>query len=120
KTLVKQLIAPPRPRAEKNPQAAVPHLDAKWWRLSAYDSALVSNAEGTQVSWYKRDPQKVREMLGEAISAHLRLHREWNTLSEAYREATPRITSFEAWERTFAENPAPERAQDRATGSTDG
>ncbi len=120
KTLAKQLLAPPQPASEANPQASIPHLDAKWWRLSAYDSALVSNAEGTQVSWYKRDPQKVRGMLGEAISAHVALHRGWNTLRERYREASSRITSFEAWERTFAENPAPVREQDRAQGTADG
>src|SRR5699024_10177604 len=55
KPLAKQLLAPPQPASEAHPQASIPHLDAKWWRLSAYDSALVSNAEGTQVSWYKRD-----------------------------------------------------------------
>src|SRR5699024_12139112 len=116
----KQLFAPPEPTSETNPQAAFPHLDAKWWRPSAYDSALVSNAEGTQVSWYKRDQQKVREMLREAISAHVALHRGWNVLSERYREASSRITSIEAWERTFAENPAPGRDQDRALGTADG
>ena len=117
KTLVKQLVTSPKQRAAENPQATIPHLDAKWWRLSAYDSALVSNAEGTQVSWYKRDPRQVREMLAEAITAHLALHRGWNTLRDRYREAAPRITSFEAWERTFAENPAPIRECDRAAGT---
>src|SRR5699024_5501383 len=78
KTLAKQLFAPPEPPSETNPQAAVPHLDAKSWRLSAYDSALVSKAEGTQVSWYKWDPENVRGMLREAISSHVALHRAWN------------------------------------------
>ncbi|ASK64935.1 glycosyl transferase [Brachybacterium avium] len=114
KTLAKQLLAPPKPRAEENPQAAIPHLDAKWWRLSAYDSALVSNAEGTQVSWYKRDPRQVREMLTEALSTHLALYRGWNALRDRYREASARITSFDAWQQTFAENPAPVRERDRA------
>ncbi|MFC7376327.1 glycosyltransferase [Brachybacterium sp. GCM10030267] len=116
KTLVKQLIKPPKPRADENPQAAIAHLDAKWWRLSAYDSALVSNAEGTQVAWYKRSPQQVREMLAEAIRAHVELHRRWNALARAYREASGAITSFEAWEKTFADNPAPVREIDRADG----
>ena len=113
KTLAKQLLAPPKPRAEQNPQAAIPHLDAKWWRLSAYDSALVSNAEGTQVSWYKRDPRQVREMLAEALTAHVALHRGWNDLSARYREASARLASFDAWEATFAQNPAPVRARDQ-------
>ncbi|MEE1616890.1 glycosyltransferase [Brachybacterium sp. J153] len=117
KTLVKQVALPPKPRAEENPQATIPHLDAKWWRLSAYDSALVSNAEGTQIAWYKRDPQQVREMLASAIRAHLDLHRRWPELQAQYREAAGRITSFEAWERTFAANPAPVREADKPSGA---
>lgn len=113
KTLVKQLVAPTREKSSQHPEAAIAHLDAKWWRLAAYDSALVSNAEGTQVSWYKRDPQQVREMLADAVSTHLELHRRWPELQQVYREAAPRITSFEAWEQTFAANPAPQREQDR-------
>lgn len=113
KTLAKQLLSSPKERADENPQAAIAHQDAKWWRLSAYDSALVSNAEGTQVSWYKRNPATVRQMLTEAIGAHLELYRRWSELQRAYRDAARRITSFDAWEKTFAENPAPVREQDR-------
>ena len=120
RTLAKQLVKPTRPRAAENPQAVIPHLDARWWRLSAYDSALVSNAEGTQVAWYKRDPRQVRTMLAEAVGAHVTLHRRWNALREQYREALPRITSFEAWERTFAANPAPRREGDAGEPSADG
>ncbi|MGO1285415.1 MAG: glycosyltransferase [Brachybacterium sp.] len=117
KTLAKQLLKPTRPRAAENPQTVIPHLDAKWWRLSAYDSALVSNAEGTQVSWYRRDPRQVREMLTGAITAHVELHRRWNELRDRYRDASAQITSFAAWEQTFADNPAPVRERDRAGSS---
>src|SRR5699024_7889115 len=103
KSLAKQLLKPTQPRSAENPQTVIPHLDAKWWRLSAYDSALVSNAEGTQVAWYKRDPKQVRDKLAQALTAHLDLHRRWNELAAQYRESAGRITSFEAWERTFAE-----------------
>ncbi|WP_010535104.1 glycosyltransferase [Brachybacterium squillarum] len=109
KNLAKQLLKRPAASAARNPQAAIAHIDAKWWRLSAYDSALVSNAEGTQVSWYRRDPQQVREMLGDGLRAHLELHRRWPELQRQYREAAHRITAFSAWEETFAANPAPER-----------
>lgn len=122
KTLVKQLVKPTRSRAEENPQAAIPHLDATWWRLSAYDSALVSNAEGTQVAWYKRDPRQVREMLTEAVSAHIDLHRRWPELQRSFTAAAERITSFEEWEKTFAANPASARELDRSeqTGPSSG
>ncbi|GAB2547145.1 glycosyltransferase [Brachybacterium huguangmaarense] len=117
KTLAKQLVAPIHERSTANPQAMVPHQDARWWRLSQYDSALVSNAEGTQVSWYKRDPQKVRRMLAAGASAHAELFRRWPELRQQYRDAAHELTSFEAWERTFRENPAPERATP-ASGAT--
>ncbi|GAA1288155.1 MULTISPECIES: glycosyltransferase [Brachybacterium] len=120
KALAKQLVKPTKAQAEENPQAAIAHIDAKWWRLSAYDSALVSNAEGTQVSWYKRDPRQVREMLTGAIGAHLDLHRRWPELQSTYRRAAAHLTSFEAWERTFAENPAPVRAQDAEQSGSSG
>jgi len=116
KTLVKQLVAPTQERAAENPQAAIPHQDARWWRLAHYDSALVSNAEGTQVSWYKRRPETVRSMLTTAIGAHVELYRRWNELQQQYREAAGEITSFAAWERTFAANPAPQRETDAAAG----
>ena len=114
KTLVKQLVAPTKEKAAQHPEAAIAHQDAKWWRLAAYDSALVSNAEGTQVSWYKRSPQQVRDMLADAVATHVELHRRWPELQQEYREAAGRITSFEEWERTFAANPAPRREEDRA------
>lgn len=115
KTLFTQLVKPVGERAERNPQAAVAHQDARWWRLAHLDSALVSNAEGTQVAWYKRDPRTVREMLDEAFRSHLELHRRWPVLRQQFRDAAGELTSFEAWEKTFRENPAPERP---ATGGT--
>ncbi len=116
KQMVKQLVKQPKESAAHNPQAAIAHQDARWWRLSAYDSAVVSNAEGTQVSWYKRDPQQVRSMLSEAIAVHAELWRRWPELERTYREAAERITSFETWEQTFKNNPAPKREQKPATG----
>ena len=119
KTLVKQLATPVKERADRNPETAVAHQDARWWRLSQYDSALVSNAEGTQVSWYKRDRAKAREMLAETARTHVELARRWSELQQQFRAAAPELTSFEAWEKTFRDNPAPERpAKDAGAGKT--
>ena len=57
------------------------------------------------------------QVLAQALTAHLDLHRRWNELAAQYRESAGRITSFEEWERTFAENPAPVREKDRAAGT---
>lgn len=116
KTLAKQLVKPTKEGAARNPQTAVAHQDARWWRLSQYDSALVSNAEGTQVSWYKRDPEQVRSMLADGARTHIELFRRWPELQQQFRSAASELTSFEAWERTFRENPAPERPAATPTG----
>ena len=115
KTLLKQVAKAPRERAARNPEAVIAHQDAKWWRLSAYDSALVSNAEGTQISWHRRDPRKVRDMLAQAIGTHAELWRRWPELRREYQEAAQEITSFAAWEKTFRDNPAPPRKDASAT-----
>ncbi|MFC8922706.1 glycosyltransferase [Cellulosimicrobium sp. NPDC057127] len=105
KTLVRQVALPAKPQYDARPQALIPHQDARWWRLSQYDSAIVSNAEGTGASWHKRDPKMLREMLVEGVQLHARLFAQWGELRDQYRDALPRITSFEAWEKTFADNP---------------
>ncbi|MGQ4574844.1 glycosyltransferase [Dermabacteraceae bacterium P7006] len=94
---------------QKHPQTLIAHQDARWWRLAYYESALVSNAEGTAVAWYKRDPKLAREMLSEAARTHMELFKQWNSLRDDYQRAAADITSFAAWEKTFAANPAPAR-----------
>ena len=109
KAMGRQLLAEPTEKARRHPQALVAHQDAKWWTLSHYDSAVVSNAEGTKVAWYQRRPEQVRSMLARSARTHLDLYRHWNRLRDQYRAAVGEITSFPAWEATFAANPAPVR-----------
>ncbi|WP_370645940.1 glycosyltransferase [Brachybacterium sp. ACRRE] len=119
RTMARQMFAPPRETSRLHPQAEIPHLDAKWWTLSHYDSAVVSNADGTKLAWYKRRPDHVREMLTRSLRTHADLYRHWNDLRRQYRRAAAELTSFEAWERTFAANPAPVRAQDAQEKKTE-
>lgn len=100
-------VAPVRVRARENPEDVVPHVDLQWWRLAAVDSALVSTADGTAASWYKRDPEKVKELIRRSIELHARLYLEWPKLSESYKEALPSLVSPVTWEKTFAESSAP-------------
>jgi len=104
KTVLRQTILPVHPEAKTHPQALIPHQDARWWRLSQYDSAVVSNAEGTGASWHKRDPKRFRSMLAEALNLHARLLLEWPRLRKQYQDAVPRLVSFEEWEKTFERN----------------
>lgn len=97
---IKQVMKPSE-LSMKYPQTTVPHLDLKWWKLMQFDSALVSSADGTSVSWYKRDPQLAKDILQRSIAIHTRLAKEWPRLAEEYRKALPELVSPEAWHKTF-------------------
>lgn len=111
KALATQLLVQPRDAAAANPEAQLAFQDAKWWRLTRFDSALVTNAGGTKVAWYRRDPKKARAALAAALNGNLEIVRRWDELRETYRAAATELTSFAAWEDTFAKNPAPQRTE---------
>ncbi|WP_425860735.1 glycosyltransferase [Arthrobacter sp. TWP1-1] len=102
KTVIRQLSAPLTQASNDRPQANVAHQDNRWWRMSQYDSAVVSNAEGTGASWYKRDPKQLRRMMAESAKLHAELLKDWQKLSIQYKNALTEITSIAAWEKTFA------------------
>ncbi|WP_422933679.1 glycosyltransferase [Sinomonas sp. P47F7] len=104
KTVIRQLIQPVVESSKERPQANVPHIDNKWWRMSQYDSAVVSNAEGTGASWYQRDPQVLRRMLAESARLHADLLARWRPLSLRYKAALDGLTSIESWKKTFDEH----------------
>ena len=101
KTVSRQLVKTPSAESAERPQGFLAHRDNRWFRLAHYDSVVVSNAEGTGASWYRRDPKKLKSMLAEATRLHLRLFREWDNLAEQYRAAVPEVTSIAAWKKTF-------------------
>jgi galactofuranosylgalactofuranosylrhamnosyl-N-acetylglucosaminyl-diphospho-decaprenol beta-1,5/1,6-galactofuranosyltransferase len=88
---------------KRHPQTIVPHVAQRWWVLSRFDSALVSSADGTKTSWYRRDPKEFRELMRRNSALHARLYAEWNKLARQYQAALPQITSPEEWARTFEE-----------------
>ncbi|WP_343320444.1 glycosyltransferase [Arthrobacter sp. TMP15] len=102
KTVVRQLSLPVSDSSKNRPQANVAHQDNRWWRMSQFDSAVVSNAEGTGASWYKRDPRQLRKMMAESAKLHAALLRDWQKLSARYKAALTEATSIAAWEKTFA------------------
>lgn len=101
KTVVRQVGIPVTDMSKKHPETLVAHQDNKWWRVSQFDSALVSNAEGSAASWYKRDPKRVRHLLGESIRVYAEVLRKWPDLKREYRAALTEITSIESWKKTF-------------------
>jgi galactofuranosylgalactofuranosylrhamnosyl-N-acetylglucosaminyl-diphospho-decaprenol beta-1,5/1,6-galactofuranosyltransferase len=99
----------PRPLSRRYPEAEVPAMDAQWFKLTRYDSAVVSMNDGTSAALYQRDPERFRDLLRRTIEIHERLRREWPRLAELYRDQLEDVTSPERWEKTFAETTVPDQ-----------
>ena len=95
---------PVRDLSQSHPEANVPHVDLKWWLLAQYDSALVSSADGTSASWYKRDPKKARDLMSRSVALHVRLAKEWPDLAQTYKDALPDLASPKTWAATFEDS----------------
>ncbi|WP_370247757.1 glycosyltransferase [Nocardioides sp.] len=98
--LVRQ-VTKPREFGQIHPEAVVPHVDQKWYRLAHFDSAIVSAADGVSAAWHKRDRAEFSRQLRRSTALHARLYKEWPALAARYRDAMPTITSPEAWAETF-------------------
>ena len=90
-----------RDLSREYPEAEITAMDAKWYRLARYDSAVVSMNDGASAALYQRDPERFRELTRKTIEIHERLRREWPRLAEEYRAKLAEITSPEAWDETF-------------------
>ena len=104
KTAIKEAFIPPHKLSREFPEATVSHADGTWYYLPTLDSALVTNADGTGLSLYRREPKEVRAKIAEGARLHLELARRWPQLAKQYREALPRITSPQVWGETFAKH----------------
>jgi galactofuranosylgalactofuranosylrhamnosyl-N-acetylglucosaminyl-diphospho-decaprenol beta-1,5/1,6-galactofuranosyltransferase len=107
-----------RPTSRQHPEAEIPAMDAKWYRIARYDSAVVSMPDGNSAALYQRDPEKFRELMKRTAEIHARFQREWPRLAAEYRAALGDITSPEAWEKTFAPWTAEQDDTERPAGST--
>jgi len=90
-----------RPLAQEFPEAELPAMDSQWYRISKYDSVVVSMNDGQSAALYQRDPQRFRELLRQTVEIHARLRREWDALAEQYRSQLDVIASPERWAETF-------------------
>ncbi|QNV38501.1 glycosyltransferase [Rothia terrae] len=101
KTVGRQAFVPVDEQAQQNPQIQLSYQENRWWTVSRFDSLLVTNAEGTGVFWYKRDPKELRSKLAKAASLHAKLFKDWAKLRAQYRNAAQDVASYEAWKNTF-------------------
>ena len=105
KGTIKQAL-PVRESSLAHPEARVPWTDARWWVLSQFDSAVVSNSDGSGASWYHRDPVRFRDLLARSVVLHRRLRQEWDALQGSYRRQLDEVVGPQAWIRTFGIVPA--------------
>ncbi|MDR7189098.1 galactofuranosylgalactofuranosylrhamnosyl-N-acetylglucosaminyl-diphospho-decaprenol beta-1,5/1,6-galactofuranosyltransferase [Microbacterium sp. BE35] len=91
------------------PEDRVASDEVRWWRFAGLDAALVSTADGTGASVYRRDRGEFRRLLRRSRQLHLELVRRWDDLAKEYQGALADVTSPEAWEHTFGigEQPRP-------------
>jgi galactofuranosylgalactofuranosylrhamnosyl-N-acetylglucosaminyl-diphospho-decaprenol beta-1,5/1,6-galactofuranosyltransferase len=94
-------LRPVRKLSREYPEAELPAMDAAWYRLARYDSAIVSMNDGNSAALYRRDPARFRDLMKRTLEIHERFRREWPRLAAEYRAALGDITSPEAWEETF-------------------
>ncbi|WP_136706723.1 glycosyltransferase [Agromyces sp. H66] len=83
------------------PRAHLSYQDARWFQVPEHDSLLITNAEGSGVTWHVRDRRRFRRMLIDSIRLNLRYRRQWDALRRRYRAALPDITSLETWARSL-------------------
>ncbi len=102
-TLLSHWFRRPSSQNIATPEVEFSKQDAWWWRVPAFDSALVSAASGVGKNVYTRDRAKFRSMLRESVRLHRSLRRNWSELARAYRAAGDDLTGLPAWQRTFDE-----------------
>ncbi|MBZ5737346.1 glycosyltransferase [Nocardioides mangrovi] len=100
KAPIRQLL-PVRKLSRQHPEAELPAMDSQWYRLTKYDSVIVSMNDGTSAALYERDPDKFRDLMAKTVAIHRRLRKEWPRLAEEYRAQLAQVTSPEAWDETF-------------------
>ncbi len=101
----------PRELSRTYAEAEVMAMDAQWFRLTRYDSAVVSMPDGASAAFYQRDPETFRDLFVKTVKIHARLRREWPRLAKRYQASLAEITSPEAWERTLAPWMAPQAGE---------
>ena len=98
---VARQLLPVSGESRRTPQVFLPAAEAHWSQLLKYDSAVVSTADGSGATWYRRDRAMFADITRRSLAMHLRLHRAWPRLAAEYRGALARIAAPEAWQQTF-------------------
>jgi galactofuranosylgalactofuranosylrhamnosyl-N-acetylglucosaminyl-diphospho-decaprenol beta-1,5/1,6-galactofuranosyltransferase len=91
----RHLVVPPRTGKD----VAVSAADARWWTVSALDSAFVQAADRRSYTHHIRDLAAFRGGLLATGRTFVTLWRRWPGLGRDYRSALPRLTGSQTWQR---------------------
>jgi galactofuranosylgalactofuranosylrhamnosyl-N-acetylglucosaminyl-diphospho-decaprenol beta-1,5/1,6-galactofuranosyltransferase len=98
---VARQILPVSGESRRTPQVYLPAAEAHWSQLLKYDSAVVSTADGSGATWYRRDRAMFADITRRSLALHLRLYRAWPRLAAEYRGALAGLAAPETWQQTF-------------------
>jgi galactofuranosylgalactofuranosylrhamnosyl-N-acetylglucosaminyl-diphospho-decaprenol beta-1,5/1,6-galactofuranosyltransferase len=111
------------PEHHRRPQLNVPTQDARWFRLCTLDGATVTTADGRGAVYRQRDRAKMFALLRQSLRRQRLLHRRFDEMRRAYREALPVLSSKEKWETVLSPasgrdpQPTHDSAQQYAAGN---
>lgn len=101
KNAPRQLITPKPALVGATPQVSLSSLQASWWALAAYDSALVSTADGRGQQHYRRNSAEFKRRFKRTRQQHRKLVKSWSVLAQSYRSSLEELTSIESWKKTI-------------------
>jgi len=81
--------------------ASISAHDAKWWHVSLFDTAIVTDPSQEGVRIHRRDRALMIELGRRGARVLLRLMREGERAQAEYRDRLPELTSRENWTRLY-------------------
>jgi galactofuranosylgalactofuranosylrhamnosyl-N-acetylglucosaminyl-diphospho-decaprenol beta-1,5/1,6-galactofuranosyltransferase len=79
----------------------VPSADATWWHISMFDTAVVTDASQEGVRVRRRDRDLAIRLARQTASTLRRFVQQAPTLQRQYKDAMPKLTSRENWQRLY-------------------
>jgi galactofuranosylgalactofuranosylrhamnosyl-N-acetylglucosaminyl-diphospho-decaprenol beta-1,5/1,6-galactofuranosyltransferase len=96
--LLKRAIHQYLGRVNRTP-VSIPAHYARWWHVSLFSGAIVTDAAQTGVRIRKRDKKLAVQLAKRSLRVCRRLRRRAPEMKRRYTEALPQLTSVENWSR---------------------
>lgn len=100
RVLAKRLASVVLDRVRPGP-VAIPFEDAKWWHVSLFREAYVTDASQAGVRLRRFDRETAIRLARELEALMRRFRSEYETVAERWRAAEPVLTGRENWDRLY-------------------